>query len=104
VRRCALAALLACLALANAGCGEETARAATYTCGQMRHSAAALRDQARVLVTSERRAGQLSREEAVLDAQFRIRRACKGAAADDRPYERAAGLSSPGWISPASTR
>jgi hypothetical protein len=105
MRSLATAALIACLALASAGCGEEKARAAGYTCGQTRHSAGALRDQARVLVTGEGlRARRLSREEAVLDAEFRIRRACDGAAADYRPYDRAAALSSPGWISAGSAR
>jgi hypothetical protein len=40
------------------------------------------------------RARRLSREEAIADAEFRIRRVCDGAADADHPYERAAGLSS----------
>jgi hypothetical protein len=105
MRALATAALIACLALAPAGCGEEKARAADYTCGQMRDSAGALRDQARVLVANEGlRARRLSREEAILDAEFRIERACDGAARGARPYHRAARLTSPGWISAGSAR
>jgi hypothetical protein len=104
MRRSALAAL-ACLALAQAGCGDEEPGAAAYTCGQMHDSVGALREQARVLVSREGlRPGRLSREEAILDAEFQIRRACDGAGAGDQPYNRAAGLSSPGWFSPASAR
>jgi hypothetical protein len=105
MRALATAALLACLALAAPGCGEEKARATDYTCGQMRDSAGSLHEQARVLVTKEKlRARRLSREDAILDAEFRIGRACDGAADDDRPYDRAARLSSPGWISAGSAR
>jgi hypothetical protein len=98
-----LIALLATLALAHAGCGDETAAAADYTCGHMRDTRGAFRDQARVLVSREGlRARRLSREEAIADAEFRIRRVCDGAADADQPYERAAGLSSPGLISPSA--
>jgi hypothetical protein len=99
------AALLACLALAQGGCGEQTAAAATYTCGYMRDKPGAFREQARVLVSREGlRPHRLSREEAVLDAEFQIRRACDGAPDTVRPYHRAAGLSSAGWLSAGSAR
>jgi hypothetical protein len=100
-----VAALVAVLALTQPGCGGEPANVAEYTCGEMRDSEAAMRDQARALVDREAlRADRLSDEEAMLDAEFRIRRACDGAAAGDRPYNRAASLSSPGWISAGSAR
>jgi hypothetical protein len=38
----------------------------------------------------------------VLDAEFRIRRACDGAADGTRPYDRAAALPTRGWFSPGS--
>jgi hypothetical protein len=103
--RRALAAVLACLALAQGGCGGVTTGAATFTCGHMRDTTGAFRQQARVMVAREgRRARRLSREEAVLDAEFQIRHACVGAADGDEPYRRAAGLSSPGWLSAGSAR
>jgi hypothetical protein len=100
-----VAALLACLALAQAACGGKTAGAAGYTCGYMRDTVGAFRAQARVLVAEEGlRAQRLTREEAVLDAELEIRRACDGAADADRPYNRAARRSSRGWLSPGSVR
>jgi hypothetical protein len=104
MRRSALTAL-ACLALAQAGCNDERPGAAGYSCGQMGDSVRALREQAAVLVSREGlRPGRLSREEAILDAEFQIRRACDGAAGDEQPYNRAAELSSPGWFSPGTAR
>jgi hypothetical protein len=100
-----IAVALGCLALAHGGCGGAPAGAAAYTCGHMRDTVGAFREQARVLVDREgMRPRRLSREEAVLDAEFRIRRACDGAADAVRPYERAARDTSRGWLSPASSR
>jgi hypothetical protein len=50
------------------------------------------------------RAHRLSREEAVLDAEFQIRRVCRGAADGDEPYVRALGLGSGGLVSSGSAR
>jgi hypothetical protein len=103
VRRRVLAALLACLALAQAGCGTPAPGAAAYTCGYMRDTAGTFREQARALVDREGlRARRLSHEEAVLDAEFRIRRICDGAPDAEQPYHRAARLSSRGWVSPSA--
>jgi hypothetical protein len=97
--------MVGCLMIAQGGCGGETAAAPAYTCGYLRHTAGAFRQQARVLVSREGlRAGRLFREEAVLDAEFRIRRVCDGAADGERPYTRAAALGSAQWLSPASAR
>jgi hypothetical protein len=65
-------ALLACLALAQAGCGGQTAGAAAYSCSHMRDTAGAFRDQARLIVDRE---------------GFN---ACRGAAAGTQPYDRVA--------------
>jgi hypothetical protein len=100
-----LAALVGCLAVASGGCGAVSSGAAGYTCGHMRNTTGAFREQARAMVAGEGlRAHRLSREEAVLDAEFQIRRACDGAAAADRPYARAAGLSSAGLLSSGTAR
>jgi hypothetical protein len=105
MRARALIALLACLAVAQAGCGGLQDKAADYTCGHMRDTAGAFRDQARVLVDREGlRATRLSLEEVVLDAEFLVRRVCDGAADGDRPYTRAAALTSPGWLSAGTAR
>jgi hypothetical protein len=99
------AALVGCLALAQGGCGAVTSGADDFTCGHMRDTTGAFRQQARVLVDRQGlRSHRLSREEAVLDAEFQIRRACAGAAGADRPYTRAAGLTSAGWLSAGSAR
>jgi hypothetical protein len=103
--RMLIALALVCAAVAQAACGRAPTGAAEYTCGHMRQTPSALRDQARVLVDREGlRVQRLSHEEAVLDAEFRIRRACEHAPDAARPYRRAAQLRSPGWLSPASTR
>jgi hypothetical protein len=95
-----LAALLGCLALAQGGCGGPAVDAAAFTCGQMRATVGAFREQASVLVDREAlRSHRLSREEAVLDAEVQVRRACDGAVAGDRPFRRAAEASSAGWLS-----
>ncbi|MDX6728169.1 MAG: hypothetical protein QOK49_2974 [Baekduia sp.] len=100
-----LAALVGCLALASGGCGAVSSGAAGYTCGHMRDTTGAFREQARAMVAAEGlRAHRLSREEAVLDAEFQIRHACAGAAAADRPYARAAGLRSAGLLSSGTAR
>jgi hypothetical protein len=98
-------AALACLALVHGGCGGPTPGAAAYTCGYMRHTVGAFRAQAAVLVAREGlRAERLSREDAILDAELQIRRACDGAADAYRPYDRAARQTSRGWVSPGSVR
>jgi hypothetical protein len=106
VRARLLATILGCLALAQAGCGDdERTGAAAYTCGHMRDTSGAFRTQARVVVQQAGlRANRLTLEETVLDAEFEIRSVCDGAASDVRPYARAVTLSSPAWVSPASTR
>jgi hypothetical protein len=84
-------ALLACLALAQAGCGGQTAGAAAYTCSHMRDTAGAFRDQARLIVDREGfKTSALSVEEAVLDVELLLRNACRGAAAGTQPYDRVA--------------
>jgi hypothetical protein len=84
-------ALLGCLAIAQGGCGGEVSGAASYTCGQMRDTVGAFRDQARLIVD---RAGlktsALSTEEGVLDVELLIRRACRGAADGHLPYAQVA--------------
>jgi hypothetical protein len=71
----------------------------------MRDTVGAFRAQARVLVAEEGlRAHRLSREEAVLDAELEIRRACDGAPDADQPYNRAARRISRGWLSPGAVR
>lgn len=103
--RARVLAVLACLALVHGGCGGPTAGAAAYTCGYMRDTVGAFRAQAAVLVDREALSAQrLSREEAILDAEVQIRRACDGAADDYRPYDRAARETSRGWLSPGSVR
>jgi hypothetical protein len=86
-------ALLGCLALAlalaQAGCGGQTADAAAYTCRHMQDTAGAFRQQARLLVD---RAGiktsAVSIEEAVLDVELLLRNACRDAADGSLPYAR----------------
>jgi hypothetical protein len=105
MRRRVLPVLLASLALAQGGCGGTTSGAAGYTCGHMRDTTGAFREQARVMVDREGlRAHRLSHEEAVLDAEFQIRRVCRGAADGDEPYVRALGLGSGGLVSSGSAR
>jgi hypothetical protein len=105
MRRRVLAALLGCLALTQAGCGAPATGATAYTCGHMRDTAGAFREQARALVEREGLAAQrLSHEEAVLDAEFRIRRVCDGAPDAERPYLRAVHFRPRGWVSPGSAR
>jgi hypothetical protein len=102
-RRRVLATLLGCLALAQSGCGSQPSGASAYTCGYMRDTTGAFRQQARALVDREGlRPQRLSREEAVLDAEFQIRRVCDGVPDTDRPYQRAARLSSRGWVNPSA--
>jgi hypothetical protein len=80
-------ALLACLALAAAGCGGQNAGAASYTCGHMRDTVGAFRDQARLVVDREGfKTSALSAEEAVLDVELQVRHACRGAPDGYRPY------------------
>jgi hypothetical protein len=100
-----LTVLLGCLALAQGGCGGQTTGADAYTCGHMRDTVGAFRQQARVLVDRVGlRSHRLSLEEAVLDAEFEIRGVCDGAADADQPYDRAAALTSDGWVSAGSAR
>jgi hypothetical protein len=99
----AAAALLVSAALAQAGCGGLAPGAADYSCGHVGRSATALRDQARSLADRERsRPTRLSSEEAVLDAEFQLEHACRGAADADRGYRRAGARRSAGWFSPVS--
>jgi hypothetical protein len=103
MRARAAVALLVGAALAQAGCGGPAPGAADYTCGHVSRSVTALRDQARSLVTREgSRPTRLSREEAILDAEFQLEHACRGAADADRGYRRAAERPSAGWYSPVS--
>jgi hypothetical protein len=100
-----LAVLAGCLALAHAGCGAEKPGAAAYTCGYMRATTGAFREQARVLVDRRGlRAVRLSREEAVLGAELGIRRSCDGAPDADRPFRRAARGGDANPFSPPSAR
>lgn len=74
-------------AVLAAGCGELTAEAATFTCGQMRADRGRYREQARYLVAHEKlQPRSLSRERSVLDVELSLRRACHGAADGERPY------------------
>jgi hypothetical protein len=80
-------ALLGCLALVPAGCGGQTAGAASYTCGHMRDTVGAFRRQARLIVDREGfKTSALSTEEAVLDVELQIRHACRDVADGYRPY------------------
>jgi hypothetical protein len=100
-----VAAVAGGLALAQAGCGGQATGAAGYTCGHMRDTTGAFRQQASVIVDGKRlRAHRLSREESVLGAELHVRRACDGAGAGDRPYRRAAGVDSPGWVAGGTAR
>jgi hypothetical protein len=84
-------ALLGCLALAQAGCGGETAGAAAYTCGHMRDTTGDFRQQARLIVHREGfKTSAISTEKAVLDVELLVRNACRGAADGYRPYARVA--------------
>jgi hypothetical protein len=80
-------ALLACLALAPAGCGGQKAGAESYTCGHMHDNVGAFRDQARLIVDRQGfKTSALSAEEAVLDVELQLRNACRGKADGYRPY------------------
>jgi hypothetical protein len=99
------ASVLAVLAYGQVGCGEVSTQAAAYTCGYMRDTAGAFREQARdVVQRAGLRADRLALEEVVLDAEFVIRRACDGAADDARPTIRTADISAPGLVSAGSAR
>lgn len=79
--------LLVGLALAQAGCAGQTTDAVAYTCGHMRDSVGAFRDQARLIVDREGfKTSALSIEEAVLDVELLLREACRGVVDDHRPY------------------
>jgi hypothetical protein len=81
-------ALLACLALAQ-GCTGVTPGAASYTCGHMRDTVGAFRQQARLIVEREGfKTSALSTEEAVLDVELLLRNACRDAADGSLPYAR----------------
>jgi hypothetical protein len=85
------AVLLACVALAQAGCGSPTAAAASYSCGYMRDTVGAFRKQARLLVAREGfKTSALSIEEGVLDVELLLRDACRGTADRYEPYARVA--------------
>jgi hypothetical protein len=82
-------ALLACLALAHAGCAGPTPAAASYTCRHMRDTVGAFREQARLIVARDGlKTSALSTEEAVLDVELLLRNACRNAAAGYMPYAR----------------
>jgi hypothetical protein len=99
----AVAAVL--LALAQAGCGAASRDAATFTCSHLRDTTGAFRDEARVLVARSRlTAHRTSREEAILDAELQIRRACAGAAGATQPYTRASGHGASRWVTPGASR
>jgi hypothetical protein len=83
--------LLGCLALADNGCGGQTASAASYSCGYMRHTVGAFRKQARLVVDREGfKTSALSIEDAVLGVELLIRDACRNAPDGDQPYARVA--------------
>jgi hypothetical protein len=80
-------AVVAVLALAQAGCTGPTADAVASTCGHMRDHVGAFRDQARLVVDREGlKTSALSIEEAVLDVELLLREACRGAGDDHEPY------------------
>jgi hypothetical protein len=86
VRRPAL--LGAAIAVLAAGCGALETTAGSLTCGELRDGVS-FREQARLLVdTDQLQARTLSTERSVLDAEQHLRRACRGAADDDQPYDR----------------
>jgi hypothetical protein len=86
-----LLVLLGCLALAQAGCGSQTVTADSYTCGYMRDTVGAYRQQARLLVHREGfKTSALSVEDAVLDVELLLRNACHGAPDGYKPYARVA--------------
>jgi hypothetical protein len=82
--------LLSCVALLAIGCGEVSSGAADFTCGQMRASGGRFREQARLMVDREGlQARALTAGEAILDVELQIRRTCRGAADDYKPYRAA---------------
>jgi hypothetical protein len=84
-------ALLGCLAIAQAGCGGDISGAASYTCGHMRDTVGAFRDQARLIVDrTGLRTSALSTEDGVLDVELLVRHACRGAADGYLPYAQVA--------------
>jgi hypothetical protein len=91
MRGCRQIALLSCLALVHTGCAEQTPAAASYTCGRMRDTAGAFRQQARLIIAREgSKTSALSSEEAVLDVELLLRNACRNAANGYKPYARIA--------------
>jgi hypothetical protein len=86
-------AMLLCAALA-AGCAGTPVGAGRYTCGEMRADIGKFRDSAGLAVEEQSlRAGALSREDALLDVELQLRRACRGEAATFVPDRRALDLS-----------
>jgi hypothetical protein len=84
-------ALLGCLAIAQAGCGGDISGASSYTCGHMRDTVGAFRDQARLIVDrTGLKTSALSTDEGVLDVELKVRHACRGAADGYRPYAQVA--------------
>jgi hypothetical protein len=85
-----VAALLGCLAiaLAQAGCGGgQEPGAASFTCGHMRDTVGAFRDQARLIVDREGfKTSALSIESAVLGVELLVRNACRAAGEGYQPY------------------
>jgi hypothetical protein len=83
--------LLGCLAFAQGGCGGQTVRAASYSCGYMKDTVGAFRQQARLIVDREGfKTSALSIEDGVLDVELLLRDACRNAPDGDRPYARVA--------------
>jgi hypothetical protein len=87
-----LIALVGCLAIAQAGCGGDISGATSYTCGHMRDTVGAFREQARLIVDrTGLKSSAISTEDGVLDVELLVRHACRGAADGSLPYAQVAG-------------
>jgi hypothetical protein len=87
MRRRVYVMLLGSLALAHAGCGGQTVGAAAYSCGHMKSTVGAFRQQGRLIVDREGlKTSALSVEDAVLGVELLLRTACRHAPDGFQPY------------------
>jgi hypothetical protein len=100
-RRLVLASLAGCSAMLGGGCGVTDLAAVDTTCAQMRAQVSLFRQQATLLVDREHvqvRAGSSS--QAALGVELQLRRSCRGARADYRPYRDTVAALPVGFIQP----
>ena len=84
-----LGCLAPALAVMQAGCAEQVTGSAAFTCGHMRDTVGAFRDQGRLIVDrAGSKSSALSIEEAVQEVELLLRDACRHAGADFQPYDR----------------